>query len=558
MITPELLRSLPLFAGLSAERLARVAERAADILLDEGDYVIHEGEIPSFFVVLDGRLEITKRSGTLERVLAVRDPGDTFGEVPLLLGSATFANARAAQRTRVMRLDGVGFRELLRESAALLEAVTDAFAKRVRELERETVEHPPAEVTIVGRRWDTACHDIRDFLARNQVAFAWLDPDDPRLREQVPEAAAHLDRCPLVRTGDGTLLVEPTARELARALGLRVEPRSGAYDLVIAGGGPAGLAAAVYGASEGLTTLMIEREAPGGQAGTSSRIENYLGFPAGLSGDELGDRALQQAQRLGAEIVVTRNVMGIEPDGDVHVVRVDGGAEVRARAVVLATGVTWRHLPIEGIESLIGRGVYYGAARTEAVTARGKDVFLIGGGNSAGQAAVFFAAYARCVTLVIRGKSLDQSMSRYLIEQLEHRRDAVRVIAQSEVVAVEGGDRLRAIVVRAKDGTETRHETGALFVFIGANAETGWLPDAIARDADGYVLTGREAAADPRTRWPLERDPFLLETSVPRIFAAGDVRHDSVKRVAAAVGEGSMAIAFVHQALARESEPAIR
>ena len=556
MITPDVLHALPLFAGLSAERLAHVAERAADIPLDKGDYVIHEGEAPSFFVVIEGSLEITKRSGTIERVVGVRCPGDTFGEVPLTLGSTTFANARAAERSRVMRLDGVLFRELLHESPAVSAAVTNAISLRVQELTRDTVERSPAEVIIVGRRWDLACHDIRDFLARNQVAFEWLDPDEPHVLEVVPEAAGRLDNCPLVRAGDGTLLIAPSQRELARAIGLSVEPALEEYDVVIAGGGPAGLAAAVYGASEGLSTLMVEREAPGGQAGTSSRIENYLGFPAGLSGGELGDRALRQAQRLGAEIVVTRSVAGIEP-GDVHhCVQLDGGVEVRARAVVLAAGVTWRHLPIDGIESLIGRGVYYGAARTEAVTTRGKDVYLIGGGNSAGQAAVFFAAYARCVTLVIRGTSLERTMSRYLIDQLERLHESARVLPRSEVVAVEGDDRLSAIVVRAKDGTETRHETDALFVFIGADAETGWLPDEVLRDEEGYVLTGREAARDARASWALDRDAYLLETSVPRIFAAGDVRHGSVKRVAAAVGEGSMAIAFVHQALAAETEHA--
>jgi thioredoxin reductase (NADPH) len=555
MITAELLGSIPLFAALSPERRAHVAEHAADIVLDAGEYVVHEGETPSFFVVIEGRLEVTQRTGGVERVLGVRGRGATFGELPLVLGSATFANLRAIAPARVMRLDNVTFRELLHESPALSAAVTASIAERIGEFEHARSESPPADVIIVGRRWDLACHDVRDFLARNQITFEWIDPDDPQLLARVPEAAQHLGECPLVRTADGTLIVAPTRRELACAIGLPVEPQREAYDLVIAGGGPAGLAAAVYGSSEGLVTLMVEREAPGGQAGTSSRIENYLGFPAGLSGGDLGSRALRQAQRLGAEIVVTRNVTAIEP-GEEHVVRLDGGDSVRARAVVITTGVTWRHLPIDGIEALIGRGVYYGAARTEAVTARGKDVYLIGGGNSAGQAAVFFAGYARSVTIVIRGRSLEQTMSRYLIEQLERKHDVVRVLPESEVVGVEGSDHLSAIVVRARSGGETRLETDALFVFIGADAETGWLPDEVLRDADGYVLTGRdaEAARAPESPWPLGRDAYLLETSVPRVFAAGDVRHGSIKRVAASVGEGSMAIAFVHQALAPEPE----
>ena len=557
MITSDDLRSLPLFAGLPAERLAHVCARAADIDLEPGEYLAQEGETPYFFVILDGTLEITKRFGTLERVLGSRERGDTFGEVPLVLGAPTFANARARTRARVMRLDGVVFGELVRESAALSGLVMESIARRVRDLERVTTEVAPEDAVIVGRRYDPACHDVRDFLARNQVRFEWFEPDDARLHEVVPEAPALIDRCPIVRTGTGEILVQPTLRALACAIGLPVDPQHDTYDLVIAGGGPAGLAAAVYGASEGLRTLMVEREAPGGQAGTSSRIENYLGFPAGLSGSDLGERALRQAQRLGAEIVVTRVVAAVEPGSEQHVVRLDGNAPIAARAVVLANGVTWRRPPVDGIDALIGRGVYYGAARTEAMETRGKDVYLLGGGNSAGQAALFFSEYARSVTLIVRNRSLDQTMSRYLVERIEHRPDVFRACTQCEVVAVEGTDRLRAIVVRARDGTETRRETDLLFVFIGADPETGWLPGAVLRDGDGYVLTGPDAQHDERARWPLERDPFLLETSVPRIFAAGDVRHGSVKRVAAAVGEGSMAIAFVHHAIpSPEPEPA--
>jgi len=552
MITAELLGPIPLFASLAPERLAHVAHHAADIVLEPGEYLVHEGETPSFFVVIDGRLEITKRVGTIERVLGTRERGDTFGEVPLVLGSATFANARAAAPSRVARFDNVTFRELLHESPVLATKVTQSVSERISDLERVSVESPPADVVIVGRRYDPACHDIRDFLARTQIAFEWIEPDDPDLAERVPQAAAHIDTCPLVRTNDGRLLITPTRRELACAIGLRVDPEHDTYDLVVVGGGPSGLAAAVYGASEGLATLMVERDAPGGQAGTSSRIENYLGFPAGLSGGDLADRAYRQATRLGAEIVVTRNVTAIEPDGDGHVVRLDGGDTIRARAVVITAGVTWRNLPIEGIEPLIGRGIYYGAARAEAITTSGKDVYLVGGGNSAGQAAVFFANYARSVNIVIRNKSLDQTMSHYLVEQLERKHDLVHVLRESEVTAVEGEDHLRAITVRHRDGSEERFETEALFVFIGADPQTGWLRPEIVRDADGYVLTGRDVQRDPRVTWPLDRDPYLLETSVPRVFAAGDVRHDSIKRVAAAVGEGSMSIAFVHQALAPE------
>jgi thioredoxin reductase (NADPH) len=292
---------------------------------------------------------------------------------------------------------------------------------------------------------------------------------------------------------------------------------------------------------------MIEREAPGGQAGTSSRIENYLGFPAGLSGDDLGSRALQQAQRLGAEIVVTREAVGIDPGERVHRIRLDGDDALDARAIVIATGVRYRPFTAAGADRLTGRGVYYGAARAEASSVRGHAVFLIGGGNSAGQAAVFFATYARTVTIVVRGKTIEESMSAYLIAQLRAIEN-VRIECESEIVAVHGTDALEAVTVR-RGNREERRAAGGVFVFIGADADTDWLPSAIARDERGFILTGSEVRA---RGWPLARDPYLLETSVPAIFAAGDVRHGSIKRVAAGVGEGSMAVAFTHQALAAQ------
>jgi len=316
---------------------------------------------------------------------------------------------------------------------------------------------------------------------------------------------------------------------------------------VIIGAGPAGLAAAVYGASEGLRTIVVEREAPGGQAGTSSRIENYLGFPSGVSGDELASRALQQAKRLGAEILVTRSVAWIDPR--TLTIELDGGDVVRARTIVLATGVAWRRLAIEGADRLVGKGIHYGAARSEASATHGLDVHLIGAGNSAGQAALFFANHARTVTLVVRSRSLGH-MSHYLTDQIG-RKSNVTVRFDSEVAGVHGNTSLTAIDVRDRSSGEVRrHDCGGLFVFIGADAETGWLPEEIARDERGYVLTGDDVAK--AGRWTLERDPYLLESSVPGIFACGDVRLSPVKRVAAAVGEGSMTIAFIQQLLQHE------
>jgi thioredoxin reductase (NADPH) len=343
---------------------------------------------------------------------------------------------------------------------------------------------------------------------------------------------------------------------VAELLGLGTEADGAEYDTVIVGAGPAGLAAAVYGASEGLSTIVVEREAPGGQAGTSSRIENYLGFPAGVSGDELASRALQQARRLGAEILVTRAIVRIDPA--TRQLHLDGGDVLRARTIILACGVTWRHLSMDGLDRLAGKGISYGAARSEAPSTHGLDVHIVGAGNSAGQAALFFSTYARSVTILCRGDGLEKSMSRYLVDQLATRPN-IHTLSRAEVAAVHGDVSLEAIDVRDCATAEiTRLESGGLFIFIGADAQTSWLPPEIALDHKGYVLTGSEMRS--AGRWTLERDPYLLETSVPGIFACGDVRFAPVKRVAAAVGEGSMAIAFVHQYLrdagAAEAAPA--
>ena len=370
------------------------------------------------------------------------------------------------------------------------------------------------------------------------------------MRSSGGEACLQLMYLPAIRIVNGKTVVRPKLRRVAELLEITTEPAAAEYDTVIVGAGPAGLAAAVYGASEGLRTIVVEREAPGGQAGTSSRIENYLGFPSGVSGDELSSRALQQARRLGAEILVTRTITRI--DAPTHQVHLDGGDVLRARTIILACGVAWRQLvEIEGFERLVGKGIFYGAARSEAANTHGLDVHIIGAGNSAGQAAMFFSTHARGVTILYRGDSLEKSMSRYLVDQLATRAN-IHVRYRTEVAAAYGDDSLEAIDVR--DGTTgeiTRLESGGLFVFIGADAETSWLPPEIVLDGRGYVLTGSDAR--DAGRWQLDRDPYLLETSVPGIFACGDVRFSPVKRVAAAVGEGSMAIAFVHQYL-RETE----
>ena len=555
MITSDLLKNVPLFADIPDAELATIAKRAADIQLRTNDWLIQEGEVPSFFILLSGQLTVTKLVGGVERVLTTYEPGNFAGELPLLLGSPALASLRATEPSRVCRLHENDFRELIAACPRLNQQLLRTMATRINHLQQIVVEAPLATVTIIGHRFDLACHALRDFLARNRVAYRWHDPRDPEARSGLPAVPQPDEAYPVVLFPDGTRLVTPSFRAVAEQLALQTAPSEGCYDVAIVGAGPAGLAAAVYGASEGLRTILIEREAPGGQAGTSSRIENYLGFPTGVSGDDLGKRALQQAQRFGAEILVARDVVGIGHDGAgaARSVLLDGGDRVDTRTIVIATGVAWRKLEVVGAEALLGRGVYYGAARTEAPATRGRDIFLIGGGNSAGQAAMFFANYARTVTILVRGPSLAASMSHYLIAQLGSQAN-VRVQPYSQVVELEGDDHLEAIVVEdRRSGLRRREPTDALFVFIGADAETSWLPSAVIRDERGYVCTGRDVmdlVAARNGTWPLARDPQLLETSVPGVFAAGDVRHGSIKRVAAGVGEGSMAIAFIHRYLA--------
>jgi thioredoxin reductase (NADPH) len=555
MITVDLLRRCPLFETLPAAELETLAARGADIRLRAGDWLIHEGELPSFFILLEGRIEVRKVIHDVDRLVTTYAPGDYFGEVPLLLGSPAVASLRAVEPARVCAFEAADFRELIAGCRHLNSELMKTMATRIGRLQEITSEPPAATVTIIGHRFDLACHHVRDFLVRNHIAFKWLDPTRPDRNAGAVPPPRPGDTFPVVVLSDGTRLVTPTLRELAEKLGLQTKPTTATYDLAIVGAGPAGLAAAVYGASEGLCTVLIEREAPGGQAGTSARIENYLGFPTGVSGDELGARALQQAKRFGAEILVARQVIGIDADPAARErgVRLDGDERVGARSIILATGVTWRQLEAPGCDTFLGRGVYYGAARTEALNTRGQDVFLVGGGNSAGQAAVYFANYARSVTLLVRETSLEACMSRYLIDQIASK-DNIQVRTEHRVMRVEGSDHVERIVVENRRTGEIRTEpAAAVFVFIGADAETSWLPGAVIRDARGYVCTGRDVTdlvAKNNGHWALDRDPYLLETSVPGVFAAGDVRHGSIKRVAAGVGEGSMAIAFVHQYLA--------
>jgi thioredoxin reductase (NADPH) len=407
------------------------------------------------------------------------------------------------------------------------------------------------DIRVVGHRWSEPSYQIRDFLARNLVPYKWLAADDPEGRRLLEAAGVGPESIPLVVTADGRAMSQPTNLEVAEAAGLSTAPGRDFYDLIIVGAGPAGLGAAVYGASEGLKTLLVERSAVGGQAGQSSRIENYLGFPDGISGAQLTDRARRQAGKFEAEVLNTREVSGLRMDGSARTLTFTDGGEVSAHAVVLATGVAYRPLVAAGVAELTGSGVYYGSASTEGPACSGSDVYIVGGANSAGQAALFFSRYARTVTLLVRGDSLESSMSYYLIQQL-NRIENVSVRTRTQVVSAEGDGHLQAITMcDSKNGLETTVACGYLFVFIGAEPRTDWLGDAVSRDEKGFVHTGPDLLTNG-TRpvgWDRDRDPFYLECSVPGIFAAGDVRANSVKRVASAVGEGAMAVTLVHRYL---------
>ncbi len=546
------LRGLRVFDGVSDACLSRAAAFAADVRIDAGQWLVREGEAAVFYVLLSGSFDLLKRYPDGQRRLAVRDqPGDYLGELPIVFGAPFFAGARAITPLRAARIERAGFGLMVGESEAFRDRMVEGIHARVEGLEDQAASRLRLPV-LLGRALDPLARELRDFLSRNQVRFEWANPDDAWVagRSDLGEALSLAAESAVVLLPDGRILQRPTLSELAQAVGLGVEPQRDTYDLVVAGGGPTGLAAAVYGASEGLRTLLVEREATGGQAGTSSRIENYLGFPSGVSGDDLAARAREQALRLGAEIVVTRSIEAILPASDCHRLTLDGGLSLGARAVILATGVSYRALQADGIDAFAGIGVFYGASRTEAPAMQGRDVLLVGGGNSAGQAAVFFADYARTVTILIRGASLDTSMSRYLIDELA-RKPNVRVRTGGELTRCMGDERLECVTIRNRaDGSLEDLDVHAVFIFIGAEANTSWLPGQVICDERGFICTGRDVTDLMPDAWPLERDPYLLETSVPGIFAAGDVRHGSIKRVASGVGEGSIAIAFVHEHLA--------
>ena len=417
---------------------------------------------------------------------------------------------------------------------------------------------PPYEgIRVLGTRWSPKSYELRDFLARNHVPYQWIDVElaatDLETKRLVESLGPDASNLPVVLFPDGTKLLESIPADVAQKVGLRTRAQTSFYDLAIVGGGPAGLAAAVYGASEGLHTVMVEKEAPGGQAGMSSRIENYLGFPTGLSGGDLARRAVVQAQRFGVEILSPQEATGIRTEGPYRIIKLADGSEISCHALMIATGVQWRRLDAPGIDRLQGAGVYYGGGATEAISCKGETVYVIGGANSAGQAAMNFAKYAEKVVILVRGSSLSSTMSQYLIDQIKEMPN-ISIWAHASIAEAHGTSRLEEISVLCSDTNKIeRVRATAMFIFIGALPRTDWLAGVVERDDRGFLLTGPDLfiGGERPKGWTLDRDPFLLETNVPGIFSVGDVRHGSVKRVASGVGEGSVAVQFIHQYLSK-------
>src|SRR5689334_17805542 len=534
--------------------------------------------------------DLRSQYGAQYRVIASDSPTDALNVLrELKVRNDSVALLLADQR--MPRMDGVDF---LREAMtifpdakrALLTAYADTSAA-ISAINQASINYfflkpwdPPAEhlypqlddllddwqasfrptfqgIRVLGTRWSPRSYQLRDFLARNHVPYQWIDVElsvnDAETRRLLEALGAEAADLLVVLFPDGTKLLEGVPADVAQKVGLRTRAQTSFYDLAIVGGGPAGLAAAVYGASEGLHTVMIEREAPGGQAGMSSRIENYLGFPMGLSGGDLARRAVVQAQRFGVEILSPQDAVGVRTEGSYRMVKLGDGNEISCHALMIATGVQWRRLEAPGVDRLQGAGVYYGGGSTEALSCKGEIVYVVGGANSAGQAAMNFAKYAERVVIVVRGSSLSSTMSQYLVDQIKDTPN-IQIWPQASVQEVHGETHLEEISFLCSDtGKVERVPAGSMFIFIGALPRTDWLAGVVERDERGFILTGPDLIRDGQRPqgWMLERDPFLLETNIPGLFAVGDVRHGSVKRVASGVGEGSVAVQFIHQYLSK-------
>jgi thioredoxin reductase (NADPH) len=498
-----------------------------------------------FFVVKSGEIEIIDESGETPKTIAVLGRGEFTGEVGQLTGSPSLVTGIARGDCEVYEITQDSLRQILNNHPELGDIILQAFIAR-RRLLREGGNF--TGLLVIGSRYSKDTFRVREFLAKNRVPFTWLDVEaDPQVDQLLKQFNVSETDTPVVAWGRKLLLRNPSNRELAEVLGLRQPLEHTVYDLIVVGAGPAGLAAAVYGASEGLCTVVLERTAPGGQAGRSMRIENYLGFPTGITGGELAERAVVQANKFGARLPIPTPVTSLKFENSYPVLHLDGGETVTAKCLLIATGADYRLLGVEGCERFEGRGVYYAATAVEAEMCRGSDVVVVGGGNSAGQAAVFLARQVRKVYLVVRGDDLYKDMSAYLARRIEETPN-IEVLLDTEVQRMSGDGYLAEVeLVNKKTGAVRVVKTPALFSFIGAVPRTDWLPPEIERDAKQFIRTGPELSRSPH--WNVQRQPFLLETSHPGVFAAGDARSGSVKRVASAVGEGAMAVLFVHEYL---------
>ena len=497
----------------------------------------------SFFVVKSGAVEIVDESGETPRAVVVLGPGEFTGDVTQLTGGPAIVKAIARGDTEVYEVSPDALRHLLNNHPGLGDIILQSFIAR-RQFLRESGEF--VGLRVIGSRYSQDTFRVRDFLAKNRIPFTWLDTEaEPQVRQLLERFGVGEADTPVVAWGHKLLLRNPSNRQLAEALGLCRPLKPVVYDLVVAGAGPAGLAAAVYGASEGLNTVVLERSGPGGQAGRSMRIENYLGFPTGITGAELAERAVVQANKFGACLTIGTQVINLTFESGGPVIHLDGGEKVTTRCLLIATGADYRLLNVEECERFEGCGVYYAATPNEALMCRGSDVVVVGGGNSAGQAAVFLSSQARKVYLVVRGDSLYKDMSSYLARRIEETPN-IEVLLNTEVRRMHGKNFLNAVeIVNKKTGKVQTISTPALFSFIGAVPRTEWLPAEIERDPKGFVKTGAALTGFPQRNG--RRQPFLLETSQSGVFAAGDVRSGSIKRVASAVGEGAMAVQFVHE-----------
>jgi thioredoxin reductase (NADPH) len=536
------------FPKLTDEQMAGLERCSAAMIkrFRDGEHLFQAGDRDfGFFVVKSGKVEIIDDSGDVPKTVTIYGPGNFTGDVAHLTGGAALVSAVARGDCEVYEIGPGGVREIINLHPALGDTILQAFIAR-RQLLRESGEF--AGIRVIGSRYSSDTSRVRDFLTKNRLPFTWLDleanPDVTQLLKQFGVSEADT---PLVTWGRKLILRNPTDRELAEVLGIRRPLERTTYDLIVVGAGPAGLGAAVYAASEGLTTVVLESAGPGGQAGRSMRIENYLGFPTGISGSELAERAAVQANKFGAHIAVPSPVIRLTLEGQYPTLHIEGGETLTAKCVLIASGADYRRLPAEGCERYEGCGVYYAATLNEAPLCRKAEAVVIGGGNSAGQAAVFLSTIARNVYLIIRADDLYANMSAYLARRIEQTPN-IEVLLNTTVRAMRGDNHLREIeIVNNETGEAQTLTTAAVFSFIGAEPRTNWLPPEIEKDAKEFVRTGAELVHSPH--WTVKREPFLLETSRAGVFAAGDVRADSIKRVASAVGEGAMAVKFVHEYL---------